>query len=38
MKIERNIEIARNSLKKVLDLSTISEITGLSIDKIQALR
>ncbi|MDR1150271.1 MAG: hypothetical protein LBJ93_01395 [Clostridiales bacterium] len=35
---EREIEIARNSLKKGLDMCMISEITGLTIEEIKKLR
>ena len=34
---ERNLEIAKNMLKKKLDINTISECTGLSIKEIQNL-
>ena len=34
---ERNIEIARNMLKKNIDIETISEITGLSKSEIKSL-
>ncbi|MHA3045435.1 Rpn family recombination-promoting nuclease/putative transposase [Riemerella anatipestifer] len=35
---KRNIEIATNGIKKGLDSLTISELTGLSIEKIEKLR
>ena len=34
---ERNLEIAKNMLKKKLDINTISECTGLSLEEIQNL-
>ena len=37
-KKERNIEIAKNMLLKGIDLNTISECTGLSIDEINNLK
>lgn len=37
-KDERSIEIAKKSIKKGLDNDTISEITGITIEKIQQLR
>jgi predicted transposase/invertase (TIGR01784 family) len=37
-KIEREIEIAKNMIKKGFDDETIAEVTGLTIEQIQALR
>ena len=34
---ERNLEIARNLLKKNIDINTISECTGLSLEKLKEL-
>lgn len=34
----RNIEIAQNMIKKNIDMKTISEVTGLSIEKIKKLK
>ncbi|MFY9589639.1 Rpn family recombination-promoting nuclease/putative transposase [Rickettsia endosymbiont of Halotydeus destructor] len=37
-KAERNIEIAKNLLVKNIDINTISEITGLSVEEIKELK
>jgi predicted transposase/invertase (TIGR01784 family) len=37
-KIERDIEIAKNMIKKGFENETIAEVTGLSIEQIEALR
>ena len=37
-RLERNIEVARNSLKQNLSIDTISAITGLSINQINSLK
>ena len=35
---ERNIEIARNLLKKNMNIQDISDVTGLSLEKIETLK
>ncbi|MCS6796780.1 MAG: hypothetical protein NZ516_12560 [Raineya sp.] len=35
---KRNLEIAKNAIRKGFDNQTISELTGLSIEEIEALR
>ena len=37
-KQERNIEIAKNAIKKGFDSQTISELTGLTVEQIEQLR
>lgn len=37
-KAERNIEIAKNLLKKQMPIQDIAEVTGLSIEEIEKLK